>query len=47
MNGMTTQAPSINFPVNGFGFLLVLPCERTVFGTGCLVQLYEGDSFPL
>ena len=32
MHGMATLAPSINFPVNGFGFLLVfcwgwrLPC---------------------
>ena len=30
MYGMTTLAPSINFPVDGFGFLLVLcwglPC---------------------
>ena len=30
MYGVTTQAPSINFPVDGLGFLLVLcwglPC---------------------
>ena len=41
MYGMTTLAPSINFPVDGFGFLLVSVgvclVERTVLGSGCLV----------
>ena len=48
MYGMTTLAPSINFPVDGFGFLLVFcwVClvEGTVLGSGCLC---EGDPFPL
>ena len=38
--GMTTSAPSINFTVDGFGFLLafcgVCFVERTVLGSGCL-----------
>ena len=49
--GMTTLAPSINCPVDGFGFLLafcwVYLVERTVLGSGCLVGLCEGDPFPL
>ena len=48
---MTTVAPSINFPVDGFGFLLaffgVCLVERTVLGSGYLVGLCEGDPFPL
>ena len=51
MYGMTTLAPSINFTVDGFGFLLVSVgvclVERTVLGNGCLVGLCEGDPFPL
>ena len=51
MYGMTTLGPSINFTVDGFGFLLAfswgLLVERTVLGSGCLVGLYEGDPFPL
>ena len=51
MYGMTTLAPSINFPADGFGFLLAF-CwgflvERTVLGSGCLEGLCEGDPFPL
>ena len=42
MYGMTTLAPSINFTVDGFGFL-----ERTVLGSGSLEGLCEGDPFPL
>ena len=49
--GMTTLAPSINFPVDGFGFFWfsdgVCLVERTVLGSGCLVGLYEGDAFLL
>ena len=49
MYGMTTVAPSINFTVDGFGFLLVFcwgfPHWRTVLASGCLVGLFEGDSF--
>ena len=50
MCGMTTVAPSINFTVDGFGFLLAFcAClvERTVLGGGYLVGLCEGDPFPL
>ena len=51
MHGMTTLAPSINFTVYGFGFLLVSVevclVERTVLGSGCLVGLFEGAPFPL
>ena len=51
MYGMTAVAPSINFPMDGFGFLLAfcLGCldERTVWGSGCLVGLWKGDPFPL
>ena len=51
MYGMTTLAPSINFPLDGFGFcwLSVGVClvGRTVLGSGCLVGLREGDPFPL
>ena len=51
MYGMTTLAPSINFTVDGFSFLLafcwVCFVERTVLGSGCLVGLCEGDPFPL
>ena len=41
MNGMTALAPSINFPVDEFVFLLVFTMgvfliERTVLGSGCL-----------
>ena len=47
MNGMTTLAPSINFPVDGYGFLLVSVgvclVEKTVLGCDCLVGLCEGD----
>ena len=43
--------PSINFTMDGFGFLLasvgVCLIERTVLGSGCLVGLCEGDPFPL
>ena len=51
MYGMTTLAPSINFPVDRFGFfvgflLVVCLVERTVLGSGCLVGLCEGDPFP-
>ena len=48
MYGMTTLAPSINFTVDGFGFLLGF-CffERTVLGSGCLVGFYEDDPFLL
>ena len=49
MYGMTTLAPSINFPVNGFGFFWFSVrgglVERTVLGSGCLVGLCEGDPF--
>ena len=51
MYGMITLASSINFTVDGFGFLLAfcwgLLFERTVLGSGCLVGLCEGDPFPL
>ena len=48
MYGMTTLAPSIKFPVDGFGFLVgVHFVERTVLGSGYLVELCEGDPFPL
>ena len=51
MYGMTTLAPSINSPVDGFGFLLVLcwVClvEKTVLDSGCHVGLCEGDPFLL
>ena len=51
MYGMTTLTPSINFPVHGFGYLLVFCCiclvERTVLGSGSLVGNCEGDSFLL
>ena len=51
MYGMTTLAPSMNFPVDRFGFLLtfcwVCIVERTVLGSGCLVGLCEGDPFLL
>ena len=47
---LTTLASSVNFPVDGFGFLLafywVCHVERTVFGSSCLVGLCEGDPFP-
>ena len=36
MYGMTTPVPSINFPANGFGFLLAfcwgLPCGKNCVG---------------
>ena len=48
---MMTLAPSINFPVDGFVFLLVFfgVCfvEQTVLGSGCLVGLSEADPFLL
>ena len=51
MYGMTTLAPSISFPVDGFGFCWlsvgVYIVERTVLGTGCPVGLCEGYPFPL
>ena len=41
MYGITTLAPSINFPVDGFGLPLVSVgvclVERTVMNSGCLV----------
>ena len=47
MYGMTTPAPSINFPVDGFGFCWfsvgVGLVERTLRGSGCLVGLCKGD----
>ena len=48
---MTNLAPSINFPGDGFGSLLLF-CwdflvERTVLGSGCLVGHCEGDPFLL
>ena len=49
--GITTAVPSMNFPVDGFGFLLVfcrgLLVEKTVLGSVCLVGLREGDPFLL
>ena len=51
MYGLTTLAPSINFPMEEFDFLLfcvgVCLVERTVMGSSCLVGLCEGDPFPL
>ena len=52
MYGMTTLVPSVNFPVDGFGFLLgfsvgVCLVEKTVLGSGCLVGLCEGYPFLL
>ena len=51
MYRMTTLAPSINFSIDGFGFLgfSVWVCfvERIVVGSGCLVGLCEGDPFLL
>ena len=51
MYGVTTLAPSINFPVDGFAFSLVFcwVClvERTVLGSGCFVGLSEGDPILL
>ena len=51
MYGMAILAPSINFTVDGFGFLLaslgVCFVERTVLGSGCLVGFCEDDPFPL
>ena len=48
MYAMTTLAPSINFPVDGFGFLLRFAfVEGTVLDSGCLVGLCEGDPFLL
>ena len=51
MYGMTALAPSINFHVDGFGFLQIFcwVClvERTVLDSGCLVGLCEGDPFLL
>ena len=42
MYGMTTLAPSINFPVGGLAFCWfsvgVCLVERTVLGSGCLVD---------
>ena len=50
MYGMTTLAPSINFTVDGIGFLLAFSwvcfVERTVSGSD-IVGLCEGDPFPL
>ena len=49
--GMTTLAPSINFPVDEFGFFCfsggVCLFERAMLGTGYLVGLCEGDPFLL
>ena len=51
MYGMTTLAPSISFPVDGFGFFWfsigVCLVERTVLGSSCLVRICEGDPFLL
>ena len=51
MYGMTTLAPSIILLWMGLAFcwlsLGVWFVERTVFGSGCLVGLCEGDPFPL
>ena len=51
MYGITILAPSINFTVDGSGHFWfsvgVCLVERTVLGSGCLVELCEGDPFPL
>ena len=52
MHGMTTLAPSINFPVDEFGFFFWFSLgacfvEGTVLGSGCLVGLCVGDPFLL
>ena len=43
MYSMTTLVPSVNFPVDGFGFFWfsveVCLVERTVLGSSCLVGL--------
>ena len=45
------MVPSMNFPVDRFGFLLfsvgVCLVERTMLGSGCLVGLCECDQFLL
>ena len=49
MYDMITLAPSINFPVDGFGFFgfsfSVYLVERTLLGSGCLVGLHKGNPF--
>ena len=51
MYGMTTLAPSVNFPLDGLAFcwfsVQVCLVERTVLGSGFLVGLCEGYPFPL
>ena len=47
MYGMTTLAPSINFPVDQFGFLLGYALLKELLSSGCLLGLCEGDPFPL
>ena len=41
------SSSSLNFPVDGFGFLLGFALLEELLGSGCLVGLYEGDLFLL
>ena len=51
MYGITTPAPSINFPMDGLVFCLfsvgVFLVERTMLGSGCLIGLHECGPFLL
>ena len=51
MYAMTTLAPSINFPLDGFGLLWfsvgVCLVGRTMLGSGCLVRPCKGHLFLL
>ena len=47
MYGMTTLVPSINFPVDGFGFLLRFDLLKELLDSGCFVGFCEGDPFVL
>ena len=47
MYGMTTLAPSINFTVDGFGFLLGFALLEELCWIEVVFGLFEGDPFPL
>ena len=47
MYGVTTLAPSMNFPVDGFGLLLGYALLKELMGSDCLVGLCECDQFLL
>ena len=45
--GMTTLVPSMNFPVDGFRYLLGFGLLKELLGNGFLVALCRGDPFLL